>query len=85
MIAFEFGYNLEDEEGSHVQIVGTGEFGRRIISYFSKRDISWTVWCFDWNWHPTLLKDDSYAPTDTQGAFFKKVLQGNVTEFPDKS
>jgi endoglucanase len=81
MIALEFGYNLEEEEGAHDPTIGTEEFGKRIINYFTQKGISWTVWCFDWHWHPTLLKDESYEETDTQGAFFKNVLQNNITEF----
>lgn len=81
MIALEFGYNIEGEKGAHVPTIGTDDFGRRIINYFSKKGISWTVWCFDWYWSPVLLKDDSYEPTETQGAFFKNVLQNNITNF----
>ena len=81
MIALEFGYNIEGEKGAHVPTIGTDDFGRRIVNYFSKKGISWTVWCFDWYWNPVLLKDDSYEPTETQGAFFKNVLQNNITNF----
>jgi endoglucanase len=81
MIALEFGYNIEGEPGAHIPAFGSEDFGRRIINYFSKKGISWTVWCFDWRWSPTLLKDDTYEPTPTQGAFFKNVLQNNITTF----
>lgn len=83
MIALEFGYNIEGEKGAHVPTIGTEEFGKRIINYFSKKGVSWTVWCFDWQWQPRLLKDETYEATETQGAFFKNVLQNNVTNFEE--
>ncbi len=81
LMALEFGYNIEGERGAHIPAFATEDYGRRIINYFSKKDISWTVWCFDWLWTPTLLKDETFEPTDTQGAFFKNVLQNNITKF----
>jgi len=83
MIAAEFGYAYEDEEGSHFPTyVTSNDFAERIVTYFSKKGMSWTIWCFAWDWYPVLLQDSNYTPSPTQGTFFKKVLQENITSFP---
>ena len=30
------------------------DYGRRILAYFAKKGISWTVWCFDPDWPPQM-------------------------------
>ena len=39
-----------------------------------EKGISFTVWCFDIHWAPTLISDWDFTPT-TQGRFFKNYLQ----------
>lgn len=72
LFATEFGYM--PWEGGHLPTRGTAEFGRRILTYFEERGISWAVWCFDPNWEPPLLADWTFAPTEA-GKLFHDALQ----------
>jgi len=74
VIATEFGFMSEDKPGAHIPVLGDGEYGRKIIDYFEEKGISWTIWCFDPDWSPQLIKNWDFEPT-TQGAFFKKELE----------
>jgi endoglucanase len=67
----ELGY---DRNGS-VPCVGTNHYGRAIVGYMEKRGISWTAWCFDPDWGPTLIRDWSFTPTE-QGRLWKAALLG---------
>jgi len=69
----EFGF----EPGGHVPTDGTATYGRAIVDYMAERGISWTAWCFDPDWSPTLIRDWSFTPT-VEGAFFKVVLRGET-------
>jgi hypothetical protein len=40
---------------------GDPEYGPRLINYLEKKNISWTVWCFDPEWVPTLISDWNYT------------------------
>lgn len=65
----EFGF----ERGGHVPTDGTPAYGRAIVDYMEKKGISWTAWCFDMDWTPTLIEDRDFTPTE-QGAFFRAEL-----------
>ena len=55
-------------------LISTDDYGKHITEYLESKGISFTVWCFDPPWAPTLLSDWDYTPT-TQGRFFKSYLQ----------
>lgn len=74
VICTEIGFCLENEHGAHVPVISTQVYGEEITRYFEKKGISFTVWCFDTSWAPTLISDWDYTPT-TQGVFFKSYLQ----------
>ncbi len=74
MIASELGWVAEGGYGAHVPVIDDGTYGPNIESFMEKRGISWTVWCFDPNWAPTMISDWSFTPTE-QGKFFKKIMQ----------
>lgn len=73
IIATEFGFMGADERGAHIPCISDESYGEAIISYFNKKGISYTVWCFDPNWPPTLITDWNFTPS-RQGKFFKEVL-----------
>jgi len=56
-------------------------YGPEITAYFEKREISFTVWCFDISWMPTLISDWLYTPT-VSGRFFRDYLQGRASAIP---
>ena len=74
VICTEIGYCLENEPGAHIPVISTDVYGEHITSYLEKKGISFTVWCFDVQWAPTLISDWDFTPT-TQGRFFKAYLQ----------
>lgn len=76
VICTEIGFCLADEPGAHIPVMSTEVYGEHITKYFEKKGISFTVWCFDTSWAPTLISDWDFTPT-TQGKFFKAYLQGN--------
>jgi hypothetical protein len=49
------------------------------MEYMKDRGISWTAWCFDPDWSPTMISDWDFTPTE-QGAFFKTVMQVEAVE-----
>lgn len=77
----EFGYVGADNKKAYNPIIGDEAYGQALTSYCDEHGISFTVWCFDPNWEPTLIEDWSFTPT-REGTFFKKVLQqkGNAPE-----
>lgn len=74
VICTEIGFCLEGEKGAHIPVISTEEYGHHITEYFEKKGISFTVWCFDTDWSPTLIDDWNFTPS-TQGRFFKDYLQ----------
>ncbi len=52
-------------------------YGPEIIKYLESRGISWTVWCFDPEWGPTLIKNWDYE-LNASGEFAKAALHGEV-------
>lgn len=75
MIASEIGWVKADGFGAHRPVIDEGPYGPRIIEYLDQHGISWTAWCFDPFWSPTMIEDWNYTPTQ-QGEFFKEVLLG---------
>lgn len=74
VICTEIGYCLESERGAHVPVKSTDVYGDHITKYFEQKGISFTIWCFDPHWAPTLFTDWNYT-LSTQGRYFKKYLQ----------
>jgi endoglucanase len=70
VFATEFGFG----RNAPMPCKGTEEYGNALVNFMEKRGISWTAWCFDTTWFPTLLKDWNFTPTE-QGAFFQGALQ----------
>lgn len=81
IIATELGWVNEDGYGAHIPVIDDGSYGPFIVDYMHHRGVSWTAWCFDPDWSPTMIKDWNFTPTQ-QGAFFKKVLQGEYVPTP---
>ena len=73
ILATEFGFMGADERGAHIPCISDESYGEEIIYYFAKKGISYTVWCFDPNWPPTLITDWNFTPS-RQGKFFKEYL-----------
>jgi endoglucanase len=71
ILATEFGFMSEDEEGAHIPCLGDESYGEAIIEAFEQWGVSWTVWVFDAQWTPRLIEDWDYTPS-RQGRFFKK-------------
>lgn len=78
VICTEIGFCLPEERGAHVPVMDDGSYGPAITDYFAERGISFTVWCFDAGYAPTLFSDWDFTPT-TQGKYFKNYLQTNST------
>jgi len=74
MIATEIGF----ETGEGVQYSGAGDYGHQITSYLESRGISWTAWCFDPTWGPTMLKNWNYELTPA-GQLFSDVMHAPPT------
>ena len=73
VFATEVGFCAADDKKAHIPVIGDESYGEALTSYCDKRGISYSVWCFDPHWGPTLIQDWSFAPTQ-QGVFFKKAL-----------
>lgn len=73
IIATEFGFMGADERGAHIPCIADESYGEAIINYMDKKGVSYTLWCFDPNWPPTLITDWDFTPS-RQGRFFKEVL-----------
>ncbi len=80
VFATEFGFMSKDEKGAHVPCISDETYGKYLMNYFTQKGISWTVWCFDPDWSPTLITDWDYN-LSLQGKFFKNVLQNDVYTF----
>ncbi|HEX3890144.1 MAG TPA: glycoside hydrolase family 5 protein [Verrucomicrobiae bacterium] len=73
MILTEVGFLPPGEPGGYNPIIGDETYGDALTSYCAKHGISYTVWCFDIHWGPTLIKDWNFTPTRS-GAYFKKAM-----------
>jgi hypothetical protein len=52
-------------------------YGSAIVKYLEGKGISWTVWCFDPEWGPTLIRDWEYTLTPS-GEFTKAAMNGEI-------
>ena len=52
-------------------------YGPAIIKYLEGKGISWTVWCFDPEWGPTLIRNWNYDLTPS-GEFAKAAMNGEI-------
>lgn len=73
VIATEFSFMAETDEGAHLPCIGDEDFGRRLDAYLSARGISWTAWAFDPSWRPSLL-DRELRPRRGAGVFYHDLL-----------
>ncbi len=74
LVLTEIGFQGPEEPNGYNPIIGDETYGDAITAYCKKHGISYTVWCFDPHWGPTLIKDWDFTPS-RQGAYFKKALQ----------
>ena len=74
VIATEFGFMPESEPGAHIPCIADEVYGEAIMNYFEKKGVSFTLWSFDPDWPPTLIRDWEFTPS-TQGKFFKSHLK----------
>ena len=72
IIATEIGFSVP--KGT---VLTDDDYGKRIVHYLEGKGISWTAWCFDPEWGPTLLGSWDYDLSDS-GEFFKQAMQGKV-------
>jgi endoglucanase len=63
-----------ESPGSGSRNVG---YGPAIITYLESKGISWTVWCFDPEWGPALLRNWKYE-LNASGEFAKAAMHGEV-------
>jgi endoglucanase len=52
-------------------------YGPAIIKYLEGKGISWTVWCFDPEWGPTLIRNWNYELSPS-GEFSKAAMNGEI-------
>lgn len=64
---------MATEIGADAGEVGT--YGPAITSYLESRGISWTVWCFDPEWGPTMVKSWNLDYTEAGKYFSDFMLQ----------
>jgi hypothetical protein len=74
LILTEIGFQGPEEPNGYNPIIGDERYGEAITSYCAKHGISYTVWCFDPHWGPSLIKNWNFDPS-RQGVYFKKALQ----------
>ena len=74
VILTEIGFAGAEERGAHVPVISDKSYGDAITKYCDQKSISYTVWCFDPQWAPTLIKDWNYT-LSRQGTYFKNALQ----------
>lgn len=75
LILTEIGFSGAEEPGAHIPVISDESYGDAITKYTAEKGISYVVWVFDNQWAPRMFKDWDYTPT-RQGAYFKKILQG---------
>ena len=79
IIATEFGGFGRPPAGGQSPISAGGSrneaYGPAIFKYLEGKGISWTVWCFDPEWGPTLIRNWDYELTPS-GEFAKAAMHG---------
>jgi endoglucanase len=74
VIATELGWVKEGGYGAHVPVINNdGTYGPNIVEYMEKKGVSYTVWIFDADWAPVMIKDWNYTPSE-QGEFFRQEM-----------
>jgi hypothetical protein len=68
IIATEIGFSVQRNTP-----IKDDDYGPAITGYLAGKGISWTAWCFDPEWGPTLLRSWNYDLTGS-GEFFKQVM-----------
>lgn len=76
VFATEVGFCAAEDKKSHIPVIGDESYGEALTAYCDQRGISYSVWCFDPHWGPTLIEDWSFAPT-RQGVYFKNAFRKN--------
>ena len=74
VVCTELGYCYAEDHGSHIPVISTDDYGPAITNFLDERGISFTVWCFDPQWAPTLIDDWNFT-LSTQGKYFKPYMQ----------
>jgi endoglucanase len=85
VIATEFGGfpkpPAPNSETPATEVATTGNrnasYGPEIIKYLEGKGISWTVWCFDPTWGPTLIKNWDYE-LNASGEFAKAAMNREI-------
>jgi endoglucanase len=75
MIATEIGFDNGPDYGPTSLGI---DYGHQITSYLESRGISWTAWCFDPQWGPTMLKSWNYDLTPA-GQLFSDAMHAPPT------
>ena len=69
----EIGFCSADDKKAHIPVIGDESYGAALTGYCARKGISYSVWCFDPHWGPTLIEDWKFTPT-RQGKYFKQAL-----------
>jgi endoglucanase len=83
IIATEFGgFALPPAPGTEPPAGGSfrgnaAAYGSAIIKYLEGKGISWTVWCFDPEWGPTLIRNWNYE-LNSSGEFSRAAMHGEL-------
>lgn len=74
VIATELGWARENDYGAHVPVINNdGTYGPNIVEFMKKKGVSYTVWVFDPDWSPVMIKDWNFTPSE-QGEFFRQEM-----------
>lgn len=77
IIATEFGGFASPSAAPASGLYSNPAYGPAIIKYLESRGISWTVWCFDPEWGPTLISNWDYK-LNASGEFVKAAMHGDI-------
>jgi aryl-phospho-beta-D-glucosidase BglC (GH1 family) len=81
MIATEFGGFASPNNSSTNAPAGrnptSADYGPDIIKYLEGKGISWTVWCFDPEWGPSLLRNWDFQ-LNSSGEFARAAMHGEI-------
>jgi hypothetical protein len=77
IIATEFGFSLRPG-----QTAGDGSYPKAITGYLESKGISWTAWCFDPQWGPTLLQGGgtNYYTLNGAGEYLKGIMLSKLAD-----
>ena len=65
------------EPGASSRAAIAAAYGPAIIKFLESKGISWTVWCFDPEWGPSLLRNWDYQ-LNSSGEFARTALHGEI-------